>query len=682
MGMILKYVIFLLTVFLAVPSFAPADMRQFVPRLYGVEGELQVGALYDSLKNTSAAQGLNTTDIFFTERIELTTAGFIFLPQFIQFLADVNFGLNHEMFKSDIAVPSAGNGSWTTALAEEYDLWAVVLPEHPNTLELTASRHNPYIRGTTTPGFQGVTTEEGVTFKYKKRPFLVLLSYALSDIESQSVTSDSSTLRANASYSPRWASFSGSYSHTISENLIGGLQTANSTEDDFTFSNHLPLLKGRIRLSTDINEENLKQVNPASSTSLNDKRLAASELANIILPYNFAADLTYRYMKDDLGSNTSAGPSASLGSTTNLMGATITHKLYESLLTAYSFNYSTNTSLTGDLMTVSHFFSSTYTNNIPKGQLIATVNLGLSTVEEKGAPTTVNEVHSAALFGQFKIQNANIDPSSIGITVRSAVGNVVIDLLQDINYTVVLVGNTVQIQIIAIPAEALRPDPLFVYEFNVSYSLISAVFGLKSTSVGYSLRLEFFERLLNIYSSHTGATQTITSGSIPGGPEQSSDDLYGISSERPWYSLVVEYENYRSNLNPSKTFRALANIQRDITETAKLSAGANYTLASYGQVEGAADITNRERSFSGNVRFDKRFLHRNITLSLAGTYEQQSGIFISATYSLNSSVIWTRPKIFDLKMGADISRKETQSTFGNEKANYTYFYINIRRKLF
>ncbi len=680
----MKYVVFLLTVFLAVPSFAPADMRQFVPRLYGVEGELQVGALYNSLKNTSASQGLNTTDIFFTERIELSTAGFIFRPQFIQFLADVTLGLNHEMFKTDsgFAGPSAGNGSWTTALAEEYDLLAVVLPEHPNTLELNASRHNPYIRGTTTPGFQGVSTEEGVTFKYKKRPFLVVLNYSLSSTESQSVTSDSSTLRAIANYHPRWTSFSGTYFHTTSENLIGGLQTTNGTQDDFTFSNQLPLLKGRIRLSSDINADNLKQVNPASSTALNDKRLAANELASVILPYNFAADLSYHYMRDDVGSNAAAGPSASLGSTTNSMGATITHKLYESLITAYSFNYLTNTSSTGDLTTVSHFFNSTYTNNIPKGQMIATVNLGLSTVDGKGAPSTVNEVHSAALFGQFKIQNANIDLSSISITVRSDPGNVVIDLVQNINYTVVLIGNTVQIQIIAIPAEALRPDPQFVYEFNVSYSLISAVFGLESTSVGYSLRLQFFERLLSVYSSHIGVTQTITSGSIPGGPEKSSDDIFGISSERPWYSLSVEYENFQSNLNPSKTFRALANMQRDITETAKLSASANFTLASYGQVQGTANITNRERSFSGIVRFDKRFPHRNITLSLAGTYEQQSGIFTSATYSLNSSVIWRRPKIFDLKMGADISRKETRSTFGNEKANYTYFYINIRRKLF
>jgi len=107
-----------------------------------------------------------------------------------------------------------------------------------------------------------------------------------------------------------------------------------------------------------------------------------------------------------------------------------------------------------------------------------------------------------------------------------------------------------------VPAEAESLDPLYKYEFLVTYSYASFDYKLETTNVAFSLGMNSFERLINPYYFFSALGPAGSVRDYPGGDQTVVVNTVGVSCEQPSYVLLAEYQDYDSTLNPMKTFRA------------------------------------------------------------------------------------------------------------------------------
>jgi hypothetical protein len=665
-------------VLLAIPPAAFCEAGKFTPTIYSNYGELEIGGLYDHIKNTTNGKGRETTDVITSEKFRLTTIGYVYHPRFVTFLGRLAVGFNQEKFTQDIG-PSS-DGSWHNAFTDEYELRAYALPEHPYNLEVYTLRKNPYIRGQLSGGYETVIYDSGAIFRYRKRPYTFLLSYDYTTIESKTSTTDSGTLAAIGAYTKDWGEFSGAFTHTDSDIAQDVGESTEFRLDDYTFRNSLFGWKKRVRLTTLVGETDFHQNDPIST--VDDKRFTWSEQLAIDLPWNFDTNFSYRFVDDDMTTRRNEdGTETSFSTRNQNAGLQIKQRLYKSLVTSYILDYSKTESSTGDLTSLSHAFNSVYTKQIPYGNMTAGVSLGTITSERAGAPTIVNETHNAQIFDEFTLISANIEASSLAVTVKSAQSGNRVDMVRDIHYSVTQVGNTLRIRILSVPPEASSPDPFFTYEFRVTYSLVTAVFKIETKNSGYSLKLSLFNHFFNPYYSHFRSNQEVVSGFIAGGGDTVTVDTVGVSFEGGDYSLIGEYQDYDSRLNPSKTYKAEANTRSNITPTTRFTTRGYYTRIEHIEVPEQRSIGFTERTVGGGVGFEKRFPRPHVNISISASSSYAKGLFATTRYLINSARTWKIAKL-DLKLGADIGSTETELPNGKQEASRTVFYLTLKRVLF
>ena len=681
MGRIGRFLLVYAIAFLATPTGAFGAASEFYPRIYNNEGELEIGALYDSYKNTSAGRGSETTDTYIVERFVLTTTGYVYHPRFIQFLGKFSAGFNQEKYTQTNPSPSQDE-SWSNVFKGEYELRALVLPEHPYNLELYTLRREPFIRGLSAGQFNSVITSSGGIFKYKEKPYNFLLSYDHSNFDSRTFTTDTDTFVASGSYTKDWGSFWGAYTHTESDTVqTQGLPNPTSnTVDTYSLGNYLNFWEKKARLTSTITENTFGQTGPLST--VDDDRLTWTEQLNLDLPWRFDVSLAYRYSDDEQTTRLATRPTETTLSNTNQnANLVITQRLYQSLVTSYSYNYWTTTSNGGDSTSSSHILTSSYRKMIPRGYLNAGISLGRSVAEGSGEPTVINEKHNAQIFGEFTLTGSNIDEASLVVAVRSAQTGNILPLVKDVNYIVTPFGLTFRIRILSVPSEAESRDPFYQYEFLVNYSIASNDYKLETTNVAYTLKLDLFERLVNPYYYYSRSDQDVVSGNYPGGGQTVVINTVGVSCEQPSYTLLAEYQDYDSNLNPTKTFRTEGTFWNTYNETTTLSANAYYMDRSYLAVPELNTPEYTEITLGGRLRGEMKFPRQHLTASLAGNYWQTKGTFTTTSSLINALLTWKIGQL-DLTLGADIGSSETDLQNGKQETNHYVYYLTMKRKLF
>ncbi|MCL5024677.1 MAG: hypothetical protein M1497_15185 [Nitrospirae bacterium] len=668
------FVVFVVTL-LIVPSVAQGDLRQFIPRIWSTEAEVDVDASYESNTNTSGTTaGLNTRDTFASERFVYSTTGWIYHPRFIVFLGKIGLGVNEENFTNE-KIP--GSGGWRTSFLYEYEFRAVVLPEHPYNLEVYTLRRNPYVKGRITSGISTIGYDSGAVFRFKQRPYKFSLGYDYSILESDRYTTHTKTLKTNASYFKDWGSFSGGYSHANADTTSLGFAT-DYTSDDYSFENQLQFFKRKVYFTTNVSGNIFKQ--NSSLASLDDRRFAGTEQVSIELPWNFTTNLFYSHYEDDAKNRDhETGVQNELDSKSDNAGFSVLHKLYQSLTTAYSFNYIKTSSNTGDSDGTTQSLTSNYIKNIPIGTLVAGVAFSRSVIDRTGAASVVNEGHNAQIFGEFSLQQPDIDDSSIVIRVKAPDTGVLVDMTRDVHYLVYTIGNTIRIKIIAIPPEALSPDPFFQYQFLVTYSLVEEQVKLKTTTFGYSVRLELFDHLVNPFYSYSHSDQEVVSGILNGIPAIDTSHIVGVEFQKAPFQLLVEYQDYQSTVNPFKMFRAEGTYRKDLTETFNVYARAYYSRTRRELVLSQPGGTLTETVAGGDLRLQKSFPKQNLWASLGGSYFQTTGIGTTRTYLLDGVLTWRAGNLY-VSAGANVGRAEQQLTT-NQDSLYQYYYLSVRRKI-
>lgn len=663
-------------ILLSFPPHADGALKQFTPRIYSTVGEIEVDALYESQEYKSDGRKRSITDTYFSERVVLTSTGWVYHPRFLIFLAKIGAGLAHEKVTSDYAFSDSG-GMHTSTLPE-YEFRGFLLPEHPYNLEVYTLRHDRYLRGKLRPGFDTEDTASGAIFKFEQRPYIFRLSYDYSTIESEDFDEDTETLSANAVYFKDWGNIAGAYSHSDTDSSYRGFPGRTSS-DQYSLENQLRFFRNRVYLDSNISYIRFDQ--EYYFETMDNTRFTIDERLNADLPYQFHLDVYFtRFDETTEMQYRSQGGKTELDSVTNNGGLILQHKLYESLVTVYSGNYLSLESTTGDLEGPFHSLSTSYTKKIPRGLLIAGLNFSKSEIERTGAATVISESFLAPIFGEYTLKMSDVDISSIKMWVKSAFTGNLVPLTRDVHYFVLIAGNTVRIQIISIPPDALSPDLSFEYEFRVSYRLISDDATIETTVYGGSLRLELFDHFFNPYFSYTRSKQDIDSRRSNEIPEDITTTTYGVLFQKDPYSLLLEYQDVDARLNPYKTFRAEATYNNSIAVNTSLAAQVYYRETEYG--EGAFQYNEfSERVFGGYGRLERWYPKRNIHLTAGVTYVQASGNAERKAYTFDGTVYWKLKK-FELRAGISIGHSEVEYQFRDQSSLYQNYYIMVKRTIF
>lgn len=684
MDKIARLSLLVVVVFMALPSAATGDIRQFIPRIYSTEGELDVDAIHESNDNKTSGVGLSTKDSYFSERFVLTTTGYVYHPRFFVFLAKLGVGLAEEQVTNNLGLTASDVGKWKITGLREYDFKGVFLQEHPYNLELYALRTMPYARGRIQPGLATTGEDEGAIFRYKLRPWSVLVGYNRASLEAGFVAktvTDTDSYRANAVYFKDWGSISGGYTHSDSATSFGGVTTGSFKTDNLSFNNQLQLIRKKAYLTSNISEIFFKQVSEPTFLD-DDRRFTWDEQLSFELPWNLTSNITYNHFNDTLKTRVEPSPlETTLTDKSDSMGFSLTHRLFSSLVTTYSANYNKTSTTTGDTKVLSNTITSTYTKNIPWGRLTAGFSYGISNIDRTGAANIINEVQNAALLGEFTLKQTSIDQSSITIRVKSPVTGLLVDMVKDFNYLLFSdVGNAVRIRIVSIPVEALVVDPAFVYEFTVTYSLTSQDVRLRTTSSGFFVNFNLFDRLVNPYYSYFHYVEDLVSGSLTGGGEDSTTNTIGVSFEKERNKLLFEYRDIQSRFNPNKQFRSEAEYNKNFSEATTFSAKVFYWWTKYldNPVTGLKGYA--ENTVGGNVSFSKNIVRKNMQFSLIGGYTRTKSFFEATTYSFGTTFNWKIAKL-ELNAGATINHTSTDLTVGKQENMYQYYFLSMKRKL-
>jgi hypothetical protein len=680
MRAVLRLVLIFEVVLLSAPVYAWAQWEQFIPRIWDTAAWIETDGYYESHKSTLGGTGLNTTDTYLAGKFVFSAAGWVYHPRFLVFLAKIGTGLAFERVTNDAPfAPSTGS---KTSFLREYEFRTIILPEHPYNLELYTVRQNPYIRGRVVLGLAAVEDDKGVIFRYKERPYAFNLSYNQVTVESSQFSTSTTRLRTNGVYFKDWGTFAASFTHENSDNTFlssGG----NLSSNEYTFENQLRFLKSKLNIESDLSLITLNQNMPFET--LNDSRFSWNEKVNYEFPWHFNTQVYYTLFHETADrSGGSAGIANTLTDTSYNAGLSVTHRLYQSLVTSYNINYLSVATTTGDTKGTSQSLSTAYTKRIPGGQLIAGLNFSRTSLTRTGAPSIVNENQTAQLFGEFVLQQTDVDTTSISIKVKSPLTGNLVDLTRDIHFLVFPIGNTVRIKIISIPPEAFSPDPSFNYGFEVTYSLVPENADVTTTTYGGSLKLELFDHFVNPYASYTHGEQSI-SGTFAGTPVNFTSTVYGLLLQKWAFSLLGEYQNYQSNTNPYEVMRAEANYRNSIGAGAFLSGQAFYRITKYGATSfGQNSFT--EKLFGGSFLLQKNFPRKNLSFTVGGNFTQVTGLATTRTYSVNSNLTWALGQL-EVKAGAGYGRSQSDITslkLGSlkEESMYQSYYLTIRRQLF
>jgi hypothetical protein len=431
-----------------------------------------------------------------------------------------------------------------------------------------------------------------------------------------------------------------------------------------------------------VSQDSYEQKSPSSGKLTNDQ-LSSYEFLTVYLPWSFRTDVIYRYQNNDgTVDDPVGGQHRKLSNTSDDIQVNVIHKLYESLDSTYTFIHDSRNSSGGDTTFQSHGGTVNYTKIIPRGRILAGVNLARGDTDSKGQTDVVNDPFPGIpVPGSFTLRQQNVDQGSIDVFLRSPLPPFeVIRLVEDVDYVVVPTLNTFEIRVFTLPPEFVVPG---TYDFFVSYSLTSGTFELQTDTYGARVDVELFDRLVTPYLAYAVVRSDVLSGVFPGVPLDSTTYTAGLVLQRGPFLARGEYQDVEWNISPYRSWRADLQYVTNINPTTNVFASASYLNRYYphGEFQSHPEAFTEETiSTSGSIQ--KELLSRRLSVSAGGAYSRIQGLIDSNSYSLNTSLIWKIGKV-DLTIGATAYATDSSGS-GSVSTNrdHELFYLKFRRRLF
>jgi hypothetical protein len=654
--------------FLFQPSTTIGAENTFAPQIISSEGELEIGMASQTNENTENGTGTKSTGTSLHESINLAADGYVYHPRFLLFLTKLSGVLNEWSNTGSVS------NAFRSARGEEnYELRTILLPEHPYNLELFTRHQQASAVGTFLRSQTGTLDEQGAIFNYKNNPLFLHSSYVSTSVESAQQRTDSNSYRMNGSYTGSVMSNTAAYTHTESSSSLA----LRTLREEYTFGNTARV--ANLALDSRIVKGSSDQQKPLGPEFRADT-LSWTEQLTAPLPWNFSSGASFGYFDENrMIGEYQTDPEKKEFNRSATAVVNLSHRLYQSLMTNYTFNNNTIKSTTGEITTRSDALSSVYLKAIPYGRLTAGIYLSRADSERTGTPSIINEVHNAALLGAFSLTLRNINESTIILQVIDpSTGGLI--TLPPSDYLTNRLGDAVQITIVSISPVAPQADPTSVYEFHVFYSLLNQS-EIVMTARGYSFRLDLIRNLLGLYYNYTTSDQEVVSGSLTGGSGRDTTEITGITVQSGPYSGLVEHQNFRSWQNPSETWKTMGQYLTPLADNANISARLSYQRIDYSPSSSTLVIGKREERSGVNMTFDKRILHENLNFFISTSYDRSKSFIIVNTQSINSYLNW-QVGLLSVNGGVQISRSESTMATHKVVIASQYYYVTVTRKLF
>ncbi len=656
-------------------SIVSADVRQFIPKILDYSGFLSLESAYESHDDESEGRSIKNKDLFMKEKLTLGVLGYVYHPRFILFSLEVSGGLKQEKVSGNIQ-----NSPFRILGSDEYDFRMYVLPKHSYNLELFTSRVEPLVKGVLSPQFQSAAYSSGAIFRYKQKPYFLDIHYVRNSSQSATVNYTTQKYGLLGTFYKELLggnnySFNVSYDHQTSSSL-----DTSGSEDDAALGNSVSYKM--IHLSSEVSVHRFDQAS-LRGVSTSGKNFSWTERSNLSLPWNFSGDMSYILTKSWL---TLTGPSiveTKLSDTVKNASFSISHRLYQSLISTYRYGYVSSTADTGQSTTVSNSLGFAYSKNIPGGRLRAQFSFGNANTDGIGSLSVVNEPHNGLQvpLGRFTLGVRNVEVETIIVFLKSpfAAGELVL-LTKDVHYIVTTLENITQIDLLNLPPEFPVPG---TYDFVVSYSSKNQKTGSRTTNFNSSISLELFEQMLVPYWNHDVSKETAVTNAAGEAPISFTVDTYGLMFRKRPFAVTAEYHVVSSNFNPSRGWKAQVNYLDSIFVNTEIDATVAYSSTTYPQGTSGVEVVAgySETIFAATAGVRQKIPKRNLYLYLGGTYSTQKGLGQATTYSLNSTLSWNVGKI-SVDAGASASLAQTVTGGAASRRTDQYYYLSVKRKLF
>ena len=654
-------VLAVITVAAFFPSCAIAE-GDFLPRFVNLTGTLDLTMRMRDLHRTSPNFSWDASQYSSIERMKLVSYGYVYDPRFIIFF--LNGALGFEQASNAYLMQR----SRISQVFDEYDFTAVLLPERPYNLTVFTRRDFPPTSPLTPE--RVIFTSEGAIFHYRQNPLSLSLSATNQSVEGRD-TVDSRQHSGLVSYAV--GPFSNEAGYTRGETTSSGANQVVTT--DSSFKNGLSV--HAVSLSSNVGTSRLVQTGP-ESTPIDRNAFSWSENLSMRFPYQFSADVSHAYRKDEIMGGT-GGLSQTSISRSNSDAVFLRHQLYNSLATTASLNRSSSEATGGDTDSSTKSLSFLYTKFIPIGKFSMGYTVSDSSLTRKGALAIFNEPHPSPVPGSFILNNQALDISTITVMVKDPVTQILVPLTENVNYQILLFGNTVQISVLTVPASLGPPVPS--YNFIVSYSLLSSDSTIDLKTKGVNLNFALFDGLFNPYASYSTTETEVVSGTFPGGGDVSTTKIYGYTLQKEPFRLLLERTAFTSRESLYRKLKCSLEYRQRVSEDIDIFAQIQFN-------EISRHFTRRSNEYSEKdtlltLTAHKQFASEHLDLYAGGSYMVQTMMGTSSkSYSLYPSLAW---HIGKLDIMATIS-KTFSVTIGASGGQTTYavdeYFLNVSRKIF
>ena len=657
-----------------------AGWTDFLPRTLDNGAYLEVQGLLEEEENRYNERSFRWTDTFFKEKLTLFSNGYVYHPRFLLYRAAVTGLLSQERYDTSL-VPS---DEWRPDDGFEYDFSLHLLPEHPYTLNLFARRYEPLFTERFAARDNNVATTHGADFRYRRKPYFVHALYSDDTLTSGELSSGVARLALDGEYFRQFEN-ADHLSVTAAYRPSRFHRSTGLTGDSREASAGNLLAFGRYRLDSNLSST-LFQQDDRIADRFESEQLVWRERFDVELPAHLRGELIFRQQQND-----NRFPDAGPGETRDLsnlsrdLSAILSHQLYESLTSSYTFSRSEQDSRGGDSNSTAHQLAFSYDKNIPRGRLLLGASFGRNEIESSGRTDVVNEPHPAvAAPGTFTLLQENVVAASLVVFVRATVSPFEnVQLVQGVHYVVSTLVNALEVQILTLPPGFTLPG---TYDFAASYSLAAGGFALRSRYNTVNGSVQLFDDRLTPYASYSTVASEVRSGAYPGAVPDSTTTTAGILFR--WGDLRArgEYRNVEWETSPYSLWLGELQYTGSLTRTTRLHSTLSHRRWDFPEGRSNASSLPAEGEIQTTdmaaVDLQQMLWRRSLVLSVGGSYSESHSLFDSRSHSLNASLSWKYGRT-DLSAGATIYSSEAEGA-GIAVSDRTrrLYYLRLRRDLF
>ena len=662
------------------PASLFAGWTDFLPRTLDNGAYLEVNGLFEEEENSYNQRDFRWTDTFFKEKLTLFSNGYVYHPRFLLYRAAVTGLVSQERYDTSL-VPS---DEWRPDDGFEYDFSLHLLPEHPYNLSLFARRYEPLFTERFAVRDNSIATTQGADFRYRRKPYFLHARYSDDSLTSGELRSNIERLALNGEYFKQYEG--GDYLSVTAAFNPSRFDRSTGLEGTSLEAMAGNLLAfGRYRLDSNLSATRLEQEDLRSDRFESDQ-LIWQERFNVELPWNFSGELYYRQQEsENRFPSTLPQASTSLSNLSRDLSALLSHQLYESLTSSYTFTRSEQDSAGGGSDSTAHQLAFSYDKTIPRGRLLLGTTLGRTEVASSGRSDVVNEPHpGVAVPGTFLLLQENVDPDSLALFVRSPVSPFeLIQLSEGAHYLVSNLVNALEVQILTLPPQFALPGS---YDFAASYSLTSGSFAIASRYSNFTASVQLFDEMLTPYASYATVSSELQSGFYPGTLPDSTTTTGGLLFRYGGLQARGEYRSVDWETSPYSMWLGELQYTGALTRSTRLHATATHRRWDYPEGRSSSPGALREPAIQTTdlaaVDLQQHLFRRHLLLSVGGSYSETHSLYDTRAHSLNASLSWKVGRT-DLSAGATIYSSAAEG-FGISSSDRTrkLYYLRLRRDLF